>query len=230
MGVPSTLIALHEVTKLLQYAGCKDVLFIRVGTSGGVGVKPGTLVISDSCVNTQFEPFLGLCILGRNVRRPAVVDQNAAKELKNIADSLTLKSDVFIGTTMTANDFYEEQARLDGAICSFTAKEKFTYLKSAYDHGIRNIEMEGIGVTAHCNHVGYRAVLVCVTLVNRLEIDQVTLSPEEYEYMQELPGLLVGEYLKKNDGIIIRTLPNKTAPSVTKQKPRVDLIFLNKSS
>ncbi|CAH8845977.1 unnamed protein product [Trichobilharzia szidati] len=201
MGVPSTLIAIHEITKLLQYAGCKDVLFIRIGTSGGVGVKAGTLVISNSCVNTKFEPIQEMCILGKVVRRPTAVDVNAANDLKNLAESMKLKCDVVVGATMTANDFYEEQARLDGAICSFSEEEKKAYLQSAYDNGIRNIEMEGTGIAGHCKQVGYRAVLVCVTLVNRLEVDQVSLTEKEYAYLQELPGMLVGEYLKKNGGI-----------------------------
>ncbi|VDP47017.1 unnamed protein product [Schistosoma curassoni] len=37
IGIPSTLILMHEMTKLLHYAGCKDVLFIRLGTCGGLG-------------------------------------------------------------------------------------------------------------------------------------------------------------------------------------------------
>lgn len=37
MGVPSVTILLHELFKLLQYAECKDVRIIRIGTSGGIG-------------------------------------------------------------------------------------------------------------------------------------------------------------------------------------------------
>uniref|UniRef100_A0A915JYX1 Uridine phosphorylase n=1 Tax=Romanomermis culicivorax TaxID=13658 RepID=A0A915JYX1_ROMCU len=36
IGIPSTTIMLHEMFKLLQYAGCKDVTFVRLGTSGGI--------------------------------------------------------------------------------------------------------------------------------------------------------------------------------------------------
>lgn len=49
-----------------------------------------------------------------------------------------------------------EQGRLDGAICSFSQEEKLAYLKSAYDHGIRNLEMEGTAITSHCNSTGHR--------------------------------------------------------------------------
>ena len=37
MGVPSASILLHEVLKLLHYAGAKDVVLFRMGTSGGLG-------------------------------------------------------------------------------------------------------------------------------------------------------------------------------------------------
>ncbi|TNN19650.1 Uridine phosphorylase 2 [Schistosoma japonicum] len=204
LGIPSTLILMHELTKLLHYAKCKNVLFIRLGTSGGLGVKPGTVVLSNSCVNTKFEPYNELCILGKTVRRPTEVDINAIHELEKLSKNLLLKCSVVVGGTMSANDFYEEQARLDGAICNFSEKQKLDYLQSAYDHGIRNIEMEGTAIAAHCNLVGHRAILVCVTLVNRLTSDQVKLSKEEFESFELLPGILVGEYLKKHDGFIIR--------------------------
>ncbi len=37
MGVPSVTILLHEVIKLLYYAGAKDPIIIRIGTCGGLG-------------------------------------------------------------------------------------------------------------------------------------------------------------------------------------------------
>ena len=37
MGVPSITIMLHEIIKLLHYAGAEDAVIIRIGTSGGIG-------------------------------------------------------------------------------------------------------------------------------------------------------------------------------------------------
>ena len=37
MGVPSITILLHEMMKLCHYAGAQDAIFIRIGTSGGIG-------------------------------------------------------------------------------------------------------------------------------------------------------------------------------------------------
>ena len=37
MGVPSITILLHEILKLLYYAGADDPIIMRMGTSGGIG-------------------------------------------------------------------------------------------------------------------------------------------------------------------------------------------------
>lgn len=47
---------LHEVIKLLYHAKCKDVVLIRSGTCGGIGVEPGTVVITRNSVNDHFIP------------------------------------------------------------------------------------------------------------------------------------------------------------------------------
>lgn len=39
MGMPTTSILLHEVTKLLAHAGAADPLYIRMGTSGPLSIQ-----------------------------------------------------------------------------------------------------------------------------------------------------------------------------------------------
>jgi uridine phosphorylase len=56
IGCPSMSILLHELIKLVKYAGCKDVTFFRIGTSGGIGVEPGTLVVTSESVDGMFRP------------------------------------------------------------------------------------------------------------------------------------------------------------------------------
>lgn len=48
-------IMMTEVLKLLHHAGATDVCFIRVGTSGGVGVPPGSVVVSSGALNPLFQ-------------------------------------------------------------------------------------------------------------------------------------------------------------------------------
>jgi uridine phosphorylase len=55
MGVPSMSIMLVETIKLLHYAGAKDVCFVRIGTSGGIGVAPGTVIVSSGAINGLLE-------------------------------------------------------------------------------------------------------------------------------------------------------------------------------
>ena len=56
MGQPSVSILLHEVTKLLEHAKATDVTYLRLGSSGGVGVEPGTVVVTTDGVNGMVEP------------------------------------------------------------------------------------------------------------------------------------------------------------------------------
>lgn len=51
MGVPSVGILLHEMIKLMYHAKCKDPVFIRIGTCGGIGIEGGTVVITDEAVD-----------------------------------------------------------------------------------------------------------------------------------------------------------------------------------
>lgn len=57
MGYSSIMILLHEVIKLLHYAGVKNPIIFRVGTSGGMTVPNGTVVISSEVVNDFLEPI-----------------------------------------------------------------------------------------------------------------------------------------------------------------------------
>lgn len=51
MGMPSFSILLHEMIKLMHYAKCQDPIFIRIGTCGGIGVKPGTVIVTKEAYN-----------------------------------------------------------------------------------------------------------------------------------------------------------------------------------
>ena len=59
-----------------------------------------------------------------------------------MCEELSLKS--FIGKTMCCDDFYEGQARLDGAICNYNEADKMKFLDKAHKAGVVNIEMESL--------------------------------------------------------------------------------------
>lgn len=82
---------------------------------------------------------------------PALIDGNLAAELHQIGKDLGLP--VVKGGTMSTNDFYEGQARLDGAICSYNEKEKFEFLQTLHNLGVKNIEMEATAFGALTSQV-----------------------------------------------------------------------------
>ena len=57
MGVPSLSILLHELIKLMWHAGVESPVFFRVGTCGGIGLEPGTVVVTEEAVDGQLKPI-----------------------------------------------------------------------------------------------------------------------------------------------------------------------------
>ncbi|NWX38223.1 UPP2 phosphorylase, partial [Notiomystis cincta] len=155
MGIPSISIMLHELIKLLHHAKCRDVTIIRIGTSGGLGIEAGSVVITDIAVDSSFQPRFEQVVLDDVVVRSTELDKDLAEELlacsRDIPDFPTL-----IGHTMCTYDFYEGQGRLDGALCSFSSEKKLQYLRRAYDAGVRNIEMESTAFAALCGLCGLK--------------------------------------------------------------------------
>lgn len=196
MGIPSIAIMLHELIKLLHHARCTDVTIIRIGTSGGIGLEPGTVVVTKQSVDATFLPKFEQVILGKTVVRNTDLDQCLAEELLQCSKDLN-QFDTVVGNTMCTLDFYEGQARLDGAFCSYTEKDKQDYLNRANEAGVCNIEMESSVFAAMCKLSGLRAAVVCVTLLDRLKGDQLSSSSEVLHNFQQRPQILVGCYIKK---------------------------------
>jgi uridine phosphorylase len=197
MGVPSIGILLHEMIKLMYHAQVKDPVFFRIGTCGGIGIDGGNIVITSEALNGYGEPNFDLPVLGKKMSRPSKLDSNLAADLKN----LTRPEDAWdttIGKTMCADDFYEGQGRLDGAFCEYSEADKIAYLTKLHQNGVRNIEMEAVIFGALTHHAGIRAAIVCVTLLNRLNGDQINSTKEEREEWQTRPQKLVSRYIKNH--------------------------------
>ena len=96
---------LNETIKLLHYAHATDVSFIRIGTSGGIDVAPGTVVVAKGAVNGLFEEFHIQYINGKIVKREAKLDQALARDLYTHGRSISIP--VVQGKTLCADDFYE---------------------------------------------------------------------------------------------------------------------------
>uniref|UniRef100_A0A672HUA2 Uridine phosphorylase n=1 Tax=Salarias fasciatus TaxID=181472 RepID=A0A672HUA2_SALFA len=106
MGVPSISIMLHELIKLLHHAQCQDVVLFRLGTSGGVGLAPGTVVVTEKAVDYSFQPQFEQVVLGKVITRSTELDEEVASELLQCSSELQNIPTV-IGNTMCTHDFYE---------------------------------------------------------------------------------------------------------------------------
>ncbi|XP_010800297.1 uridine phosphorylase 2 isoform X2 [Bos indicus] len=204
MGIPSISIMLHELIKLLYHARCSDVIIIRIGTSGGIGIAPGSVVITDEAVDSFFKPRFEQVILDNIVTRSTELDKELAEEIFNCSKEIS-NFPTLIGHTMCTYDFYEGQGRLDGALCSFSREKGLDYLKRAYNAGIRNIEMESTVFAAMCRLCGLKAAVVCVTLLNRLECDQINSPHDVLVEYQKRPQLLISKFIKQRLGLCDQT-------------------------
>lgn len=193
MGMPSMLIFLHELAKLLDYAGAQDVKFIRIGTSGGVGVEPGTVVVAEEGLNGKLEPAFEQVELGETYSYPTGLDRQLAEEILEARGEIRAQ----LGKTMGTDDFYEGQGRLDGALKPrYTEADKMAFLHRAHEAGVRNIEMESTAFAAFCLRAGIPAAVVCTTLLNRLQGDQVTSTPEQLAQFSDNAQRVVLQYIR----------------------------------
>lgn len=49
-------VLLNEIFKLLHHAGAQNVEFFRLGTCGGIGLEPGTVVVTTEALNGELKP------------------------------------------------------------------------------------------------------------------------------------------------------------------------------
>ncbi|ESN93552.1 hypothetical protein HELRODRAFT_88580, partial [Helobdella robusta] len=177
IGISSSSVVLNEIIKVLYYSNATDVSMFRIGTSGGIGISAGTVVITSVAVDGLLRPFLEVPILGELVKIPSSLSVSQNEKLLKCGDPSD-DFQIIPGKTMCSWDFYEGQARLDGARCEFNMEKKQAFLKKAYDDGVRNVEMESLTFATMCCQAGISASVICVTLLNRFETDQITVSED----------------------------------------------------
>lgn len=181
MGQPSISILLHELAKLMMYAEARDFVFIRIGTSGGIGIPAGTVVVTSEAVDGFLRPQHDVVILGKIVSRPTTFDLALCQRVLDVAG----ETSATLGKTMAADDFYEGQGRLDGAVCEYSDDDKHAFLRRAFELGVRNIEMESCVFAAICNKANIPGLVICCTLLDRLNGDQVDATVEQLAGYQE---------------------------------------------
>jgi len=205
MGMPSASIAVQELMRMVFFLkggdrdAMSDVFWVRVGTSGGVGLPAGTVVVTTEGVLADLKPYRLL--------------QGGAGEYwfdgtfpADIVDAIIAASaghDIPIerGRTVAGNEFFLEQYRLDGAVCFETTESKMAWLEWISSAGVRNIEMEGAMLAGYLNHWGFpKFAMVCVTIVNRLEGDQIRATGADLAEYRERIGAVLFNYLHASAG------------------------------
>lgn len=200
MGMPSASIAVQELMRLVfflkggDHDAMSEVFWARTGTSGGVGLPGGTVVVTTEGVMADLKPYrllqggTGEYWFDGTFPEETVRGIVAASEGSGIP--------IAVGRTVAGNEFFLEQFRLDGAIRMETLESKMAWLEWIHDEGVRNIEMEGAMLAGYLNHWGFPSfAMICVAILNRLEGDQVTSTAEELAEFAERVGEVLFAYL-----------------------------------
>jgi len=201
MGMPSASIAVQELMRLTFFlkrgdlAALDEIFWARVGTSGGVGLPAGTIVVTTEGLMADLKPYRLLDAQGGYHWFDGNFPTTVADGI--LAANADTGIPITQGKTVATNEFFIEQFRLDGAIALTTVEQKMQWLQWLDEHGVRNIEMEGAMFAAFMNSWGFsRFAMVCVTLLNRLEGDQVTSTPEQMHAYSERAGEALFTYLR----------------------------------
>lgn len=193
MGIGSIRIMLHEITKVLYYAGATDFQYIRIGTCGGIGIDPGTVVLTEEALNAKLEAKDEVVKLGRVQSFPTTFDPVLLRALEENRGSIPTVR----GKIVATNCFYEEQTRLDGAVDpGYTRKEQQAFLHHLQAIGVRSYEMEATALAGFCNRTGIAAADASVVIVNRLHGDQIISTHEELAALSHNAQNLVSHYLR----------------------------------
>ncbi|KAH8253184.1 hypothetical protein KR032_004040, partial [Drosophila birchii] len=197
IGCPSISILLHEVIKIMAHAKCQDPVFIRLGTCGGIGVEPGTVIISSEAVDGRLNSGHEIFQQGAAERYDSHLDESLAIEIKLCHNPCKDGYETIIGKTLCAHDFYEGQSRLDGAFCEYTPEQKKNYLEQLQGEDIKNIDMESLAFAALTNRAGIRSAVVCVAILNRLKGDQIQTPHDVLNKWEKRPQELTARYIRK---------------------------------
>lgn len=108
--------------------------------------------------------------------RPASFNDELIKDILAYGNQSGDSFETISANTMSTDCFYEGQGRTDGAVCEYDDAAKMEFLQKCHKLGIRNIEMEATMFASMTQKVGVKAADVCVTLINRLNGDQVSAT------------------------------------------------------
>lgn len=173
MGIASVSLFLNELLRIMYLAKNSNYQLLRLGSSGGIGVKGGTIVITTAiCDPVSFQPEWIFNSCGQEFRQECIIDTDIADKLMRIATAKGIA--VECGKTVTTETYYEAQARMDGSLCEFNEEQKQNYIRKLYENGARNFEMEASVVCGMCTKHKIKCGVICVAYLDRLKSDTVS--------------------------------------------------------
>ncbi len=195
MGALSVICLLSDLTRLMQVSGNTDFEYIRIGTSGGLNIEPGSIVLTDTAYHCDLSIGSTMVMGGQEILVPTQLNQALNRDIiKAQPEDLPFK--LYWGNTIAADDFYLGQCRFDGAIKPrYNKAMQQDYFKQIMDKNIYNFEMESIAMASFCNLAKIRAAMITVTLLNRSHGDQVSTSSEELDEFSERSRMVAINYL-----------------------------------
>jgi len=198
MGIGSIRILLHELTKLLFYAGnsTRDILdrveYIRIGTSGGIGARIGQVVLSTRAIHPRtLKPVDEIYRMGQTHQFPTEFDAALRERIYAARGDI----EVVVGDTLAANCFYEEEPNLFGALdAGYGKAEQREWAEELKRLGMKNTEMEATALAGFCGRAGIAAADVCAVL-DRMG-GRVTATREELALYSDRAQTVVLRYLR----------------------------------
>jgi uridine phosphorylase len=198
MGGASMTTFLNDLSKVMYFAGNHDLEYIRIGTSGGIGIDPGIVVITDDVYTQDLIKGYKISNLDVDVISPAYMNSELNQRILDAQPS-HLSFEILRGNSIAADDFYLGQARFDGAIPPpYNEEKRKAYFDKIATLSILNMEMESGAFGSFCHRAEIPAAMIAVTLINRMLGDQLSVSSETLAEWSERSHQVVIHYLLAN--------------------------------
>jgi len=195
MGTISIMNLLDDITKLMKASGNTDLEYIRIGTSGGINIAPGSVVVTDTAYKPDLTTGYPMTILGKEIIFPTQMDASLNERIIKAQPEIE-QFNLYRGNSITADDFYLGQCRFDGAIKPrYDENMRQKYFKKIMALNIYNFEMESTAIASFCSRANISASMIAVTLIDRLNGDQVTATAEELDNFADRAHTVAINYL-----------------------------------
>ncbi|CAM9389827.1 unnamed protein product [Choristocarpus tenellus] len=201
IGTGSVDVLLHELHIALCEGGASDWSLLRVGSCGGLGVAPGTVVVTRRPLNGLFKNELRMFILGEDVHMAASFDEKLSAALHTFGQK-RMGEGCVTGDTVCAETFYLAQGRRDGAFCGFDAEQRHRFLRTCQEKGVVNFEMESLAIAAFATEMNVPAAMVCAVLVDRLQDETPTYDHDDLVEFQVRAVQLAIDYIMEQIGVL----------------------------